>query len=319
MDRAAGSPTTSGRGASTARRSRGTAPTRRSRSSTRTTASARTTSAGSGRASARRPPTSSASSPTSSAPSTSASRWRSSAPPVRRSSSSSRSRRTPCPRTRSRTRSAGRRRVIYTSSVAATDTFLTLARSSGGGDLVDKTFTVQYLKDPASPTWDNDAAMKLYKQVMAKYRPGGRVTDGLNYYGVAVAHAYVQLMYKAGRNPTRAALMRAFRNWNETNPFLLPGNRQRRRATTSSRSQCERIVEVRRTARSRPCRSSSARGRPRRRPVCPTPSRKLEKYEGRERSRPSLFRRARAVGTAASTAPSASGAWSGGRGHPGRR
>ena len=133
--------------------------------------------------------------------------------------------------------------VIYTSSVAATDTFLTLSRSSGGGDLVDKTFTVQYLKDPASPTWDNDAAMKLYKQVMAKYRPGGRVTDGLNYYGVAVAHAYVQLMYKAGRNPTRAALMRAFRNWNETNPFLLPGNRQRTAANDQQPVACERIVK----------------------------------------------------------------------------
>jgi branched-chain amino acid transport system substrate-binding protein len=133
--------------------------------------------------------------------------------------------------------------LIYTSSVAATDTFLTLARGSGGGDLVDKTFTVQYLKDPASPTWDNDAAMKLYKQVMAKYRPGGRVTDGLNYYGVAVAHAYVQLMYKAGRNPTRAALMRAYRNWNETNPFLLPGNRQRTSGNDQQAVACERIVK----------------------------------------------------------------------------
>jgi branched-chain amino acid transport system substrate-binding protein len=133
--------------------------------------------------------------------------------------------------------------LIYTSSVAATDTFLTLARGSGGGDLVDKTFTVQYLKDPASPTWDNDAAMKLYKQVMAKYRPGGRVTDGLNYYGVAVAHAYVQLMYKAGRNPTRAALMRAYRNWNETNPFLLPGNRQRTSGNDQQPVACDRIVK----------------------------------------------------------------------------
>ncbi|HLB03994.1 MAG TPA: hypothetical protein VJK66_03165, partial [Gaiellaceae bacterium] len=26
--------------------------------------------------------------------------------------------------------------------------------------------------------------------------------------------------------PTRAAVMKAFRNWNEANPFLLPGNLQ---------------------------------------------------------------------------------------------
>ncbi len=47
--------------------------------------------------------------------------------------------------------------VIYTNSVSATDTFLTLAKSSGAGDLPDKTFTVQYVKDPANPSWDNDA------------------------------------------------------------------------------------------------------------------------------------------------------------------
>ena len=133
--------------------------------------------------------------------------------------------------------------VIYTNSVSATDTFLTLAKSSGAGDLPDRTYTVQYGKDPASPAWNNDAAMKLYKQVMAKYRPDGRVTDALNYYGVSVAHAFTQLMYKAGRNPTRASLMRAFRSWNEPNPFLLPGNRQRTGGADQQPLQCERIVK----------------------------------------------------------------------------
>ena len=127
--------------------------------------------------------------------------------------------------------------------MSATDTFLTLAKTSGAGDLPDRTYTVQYAKDPASPAWNNDAAMKLYKQVMAQFRPDGRVTDGLNYYGVAVAHAFTQLMYKAGRNPTRASLMKAYRAWNEPNPFLLPGNRQRTGAGDQQPIQCERIVK----------------------------------------------------------------------------
>jgi branched-chain amino acid transport system substrate-binding protein len=117
--------------------------------------------------------------------------------------------------------------VIYTTLVAATDTFLTLAQRAGAGDLVNNTYSAAYLKDPANPKWDNDAGMKLYKQVMAKYYPSGRVTDGLNLYGVAAAHAFVQLMYKAGKNPTRASLMKAYRTWTETSPFLLPGNRVR--------------------------------------------------------------------------------------------
>ena len=60
--------------------------------------------------------------------------------------------------------------MIYTNSVSATDTFLTLAKSSGAGDLPDKTFTVQYAKDPNNPSWNNDNK-KTYKAVMAKYYP----------------------------------------------------------------------------------------------------------------------------------------------------
>jgi branched-chain amino acid transport system substrate-binding protein len=133
--------------------------------------------------------------------------------------------------------------VIYTNSVSATDTFLTLAKSSGAGDLVNRTFTVQYAKDPANPSWANDSAMKLYNQVMTKYRPGARATDALNYYGVAVAEAFVELMYKAGKNPTRASLMKAFRNWNELNPFLLPGNRQKTGGNDQFPLQCERFIK----------------------------------------------------------------------------
>jgi branched-chain amino acid transport system substrate-binding protein len=133
--------------------------------------------------------------------------------------------------------------VIYTTQVAATDAFLTLAKSSGGGALPDKTYTVQYLKDPANSAWDNDAAMKLYKQVMAKYYPSGRVTDGLNIFGVATAEAFVELLYSAGKNPTRAALIKAYRTWNQPNPFLLPGNRQKTGGSDQLPLQCVRIIK----------------------------------------------------------------------------
>jgi len=133
--------------------------------------------------------------------------------------------------------------VIYTTSVSGTDTFLTLAQKSGGGDLPNRTYTTQYLKDPANSVWDNDAAMKLYKQVMAKYLPSARVTDGLNFYGVATAEAFVELLYKAGKNPTRASLMKAYRDWNEPNPFLLPGNRQKTGGADQLPVQCVKIIK----------------------------------------------------------------------------
>ncbi len=50
-------------------------------------------------------------------------------------------------------------------------------------------------------------------------------------------------MYKAGKNPTRAGLMKAFRTWNEPNPFLLPGNRQKTGGSDQLPIQCERIVK----------------------------------------------------------------------------
>jgi branched-chain amino acid transport system substrate-binding protein len=137
--------------------------------------------------------------------------------------------------------------VIYTNSVSGTDTFLTTAQRAGGGTLVNNTFTVQYAKDPANPVWNNDAAMRLYRQVMTNYYPNGSAAavqaNGLNFYGVAVAHAFVQLLYKAGASPTRAGIMRAARNWNEANPFLLPGNRQRTGGNDQFPVGCDMIVK----------------------------------------------------------------------------
>ena len=85
--------------------------------------------------------------------------------------------------------------------------------------------------------------MKLYKQVMETYYPKGRVTDGLNLYGMAAAHAFMQLLYKAGKNPTRASLMNAFRNWNEVNPFLLPGNKQKTSGNDQFPVGCDRMMK----------------------------------------------------------------------------
>jgi branched-chain amino acid transport system substrate-binding protein len=116
--------------------------------------------------------------------------------------------------------------VIYTNSVSATTNFLLLAQKSGAGNLVDNTFTVQYAKDPASPRWDRDAGMKLYHRILSRYAPQLNQKDYLNLYGVAVAEAFVELLQQAGPNPTRASLVAAYRSWDQTNPFLIPGNRQ---------------------------------------------------------------------------------------------
>ncbi len=112
---------------------------------------------------------------------------------------------------------------IYLNSVSATAAFLNIAVGAAGAAYVNGSISTVYLKDPASPVWNNDAAMKQYREIMAKYAPGLNANDPLYLYGVAKAETFVQALYKAGKNPTRAGLMAALLSMNSTNKFALPG------------------------------------------------------------------------------------------------
>jgi len=113
---------------------------------------------------------------------------------------------------------------IYLNSVSATDAFMTTAVRLAGADAVNGSISVQYLKDPANPEWDNDAGMQLYRRIMAKYLPAANPKDGLYLYGFAKAEDFVQVLYAAGKNLTRAGLMKTVLNFtNSKNPFALPG------------------------------------------------------------------------------------------------
>jgi branched-chain amino acid transport system substrate-binding protein len=113
---------------------------------------------------------------------------------------------------------------IFLNSVSATDTFMGIAVQRAGAAEVNGSISTYYTKDPANPSWDNDAGMKLYKSIMAKYAPSNaKVTDTLYLYGMAKAYTFVQALRAAGQNPTREGLMRAVLNMNDkSNPFLLP-------------------------------------------------------------------------------------------------
>jgi branched-chain amino acid transport system substrate-binding protein len=111
---------------------------------------------------------------------------------------------------------------IYVNSVSATAAFLNVAVGAAGAPYVNNSISVAYLKDPSSPAWNNDAAMRQYRQVMQKYAPSANANDGLYFYGVAKAETFVQALYKAGKNLTRQRLMNALLNLNETNKFALP-------------------------------------------------------------------------------------------------
>jgi len=112
---------------------------------------------------------------------------------------------------------------IYVNSVGATSAYLKIAVGAAGAAYVNGSLSDAYLKDPSDPSQANDPAVKEYKQLMAKYDPSGDPTDQLNMYGFAKAETFVQAMYAAGKNPTRASLMNALLHLNSKNRFALPG------------------------------------------------------------------------------------------------
>jgi branched-chain amino acid transport system substrate-binding protein len=115
--------------------------------------------------------------------------------------------------------------TVYLNSVSNSETAMANAVASAGADTVAGTISVGYLKNPADSKYDNDPTMKLYKSLMAKYGPGLNANNGNYFYGFAKGYDVVQILQRAGKNPTRAKIMQIARNMNWANPFLLAGSR----------------------------------------------------------------------------------------------
>jgi branched-chain amino acid transport system substrate-binding protein len=112
---------------------------------------------------------------------------------------------------------------IYINSVAAIKPAMDGMVASAGAAYTNGIITIAYYKDPQDSKWDNDAAMKLYRTIIAKYGGGANANDPQVMYGVAKGETFVQALYKAGKNPTRAGLMSALLSLDSVNRFLLPG------------------------------------------------------------------------------------------------
>ncbi|HEV8687875.1 MAG TPA: ABC transporter substrate-binding protein [Gaiellaceae bacterium] len=113
--------------------------------------------------------------------------------------------------------------TIVINSVAAVDTVMAAAVQRAGADFVNGAISTAYLKNPTNPKYANDASVKRYRTIMSKFGAGTDPNNTFPYYGVAKAYDAVRLLYLAGKNPTRASLMRATQHMNWTNPFALKG------------------------------------------------------------------------------------------------
>jgi branched-chain amino acid transport system substrate-binding protein len=116
--------------------------------------------------------------------------------------------------------------TLVINSVSAIDTVMQAAAARAGADFVAGAVSSAYLKNPDNPKYANDPTVKKYQSILAKFGPSG--ADPKNtffFYGEAKAYDVVRLLYNAGKNPTRASLMRATLHMNWINPFTLKGIR----------------------------------------------------------------------------------------------
>ena len=118
----------------------------------------------------------------------------------------------------------GWRKQLYVNQVGSATNVMRIVEATAGRAAVQNAITLAAYKDPNSPQFRNDAGMKLYKSIMKRYLPRSDVNDVFHVYSMAVAHTMVAALRRAGRNLTRAGLLRAVNNLHATgNPFLLPG------------------------------------------------------------------------------------------------
>jgi ABC-type branched-subunit amino acid transport system substrate-binding protein len=114
---------------------------------------------------------------------------------------------------------------IYVASVSISPDVMKVARLNATPRTVDGSISIAFVKDPTSPVWKNDKAVRLYRSIVARFMPSAKPLDVYLYYGVAVAYSMVDALQHAGANPTRDSLLRAATHLDEVNPFLLPGIR----------------------------------------------------------------------------------------------
>lgn len=114
---------------------------------------------------------------------------------------------------------------LYIASVSIEPTIMGIARFNAP-ELTKGALSIAFVKNPNDPIWAKDPIVALYRTIMRTYNPTGRQTDVYNWYGMTVAWTMVETLRKAGKNLTRAGLLKAAQSLDTAaNPFLLPGIR----------------------------------------------------------------------------------------------
>jgi branched-chain amino acid transport system substrate-binding protein len=93
-----------------------------------------------------------------------------------------------------------------------------------GMEIAKGILSAAYLKDPSSPLWKDDPAVKEWEIFMAAYYPEGDRTNTFTAYGYLVAQTMAQVLMQCGDDLTRENVMRQAANIKNLElGLLLPG------------------------------------------------------------------------------------------------
>jgi branched-chain amino acid transport system substrate-binding protein len=114
--------------------------------------------------------------------------------------------------------------TIVINSVSAIDVVMKAAAATAGPAYVNGAISTAYLKNNDNPKYANDPIVTRYQSLLAKYGPSGADSkNSFYFYGFAKAYDVVKLLYAAGKNPTRASLLKATVSMNWVNPYMIKG------------------------------------------------------------------------------------------------
>jgi branched-chain amino acid transport system substrate-binding protein len=84
--------------------------------------------------------------------------------------------------------------------------------------------STQYLKDPTDPAFKDDAGMRQWRDFMAKYMPGGDITDASYVFAYAVTLTMTQVLKQCKGDFSRANVMKQAEGLHDFEvPVTLPG------------------------------------------------------------------------------------------------
>ena len=115
-------------------------------------------------------------------------------------------------------------KLVIVNAVASSANLMGLGDLAGAKAINRGAISIAAVKDPTDPEWAKDPGLLAAQRILKKYGPGANTKDGYYIAGMASAMSFVNVLKRAGTNPTRASVMKAARSQNQAkHPLLIPG------------------------------------------------------------------------------------------------